>query len=93
MRRKGSEDALVSEDNRRAVASVTAPLLVVVGDQDRVTLSAMATRVLRAASSSSKELRVVPGAAHGNLVRFPAYWAAIDAFSRHVISARRAVPP
>lgn len=47
-------DALASEDNRRAVAPVAAPLLVVVGDQDRVTPPAMATRVLRAASSSSR---------------------------------------
>jgi fermentation-respiration switch protein FrsA (DUF1100 family) len=81
-------DALESEDSRRAVALVIAPLLLVVGDQDRVTPPAMATRVLRAASSSSKELRIVPGAAHGNLVWFPAYWDAIDAFSRRVIPAR-----
>lgn len=63
-----------------------APILVVVGDRDPITPPAMAQRVAGAAAEAAcREIRVIRGGAHGNLVYYPTFWAALGEFVARVV--------
>ncbi len=77
--------ALQREDNSRAIADVNAPLLVLVGDADPIAPRAMAERIIASAGSSQKNLVVIPGGKHGDLVRYDVFWKSLENFVRPLI--------
>jgi pimeloyl-ACP methyl ester carboxylesterase len=66
-----------AQDNAVLAGAVTAPVLYIVGDRDRVTPSTMARHLHDASPAGDKRLVLVRGGKHGDLVRFGAFWEAL----------------
>ncbi|PSQ69944.1 MAG: alpha/beta hydrolase [Bacteroidetes bacterium QH_2_64_26] len=66
------DPALKDDDNLERVQSMTAPLLVVGGEEDPVTAPEMARRLYQQAASEERELILVEEGAHNGLYEDPA---------------------
>ncbi len=73
-------DELAGEDNRTRVAELTAPLLLLAGDEDKVAPPHMAETLYELASSADKTLEVIAAGEHNGLMAKPAYQAAYARF-------------
>ena len=73
-------DELAGEDNRTRVAELTAPLLLLAGDEDQVAPPHMAETLYELASSADKTLEVIAAGEHNGLMAKPAYQAAYARF-------------
>lgn len=60
-------EALRAQDNLARIRGIDAPLLVVTGENDRVTDAEMGRRLYEAASSSYRKLVEVEGGSHNDL--------------------------
>jgi alpha-beta hydrolase superfamily lysophospholipase len=63
-----------------AVKRLQVPLLLIHGEQDEETPPAHSQRIYAAATTAKKQLLIVPGATHRNLLSTAEPWKAIDAF-------------
>ena len=59
-------EQLKTADNVARLQVYRGPLLIVVGEKDRVTPVALSRKLLAAAASTDKQLLITPGAGHGN---------------------------
>jgi hypothetical protein len=66
-------EEVADEDNRRRLAEVKAPLLLLAGGEDFVAPAALAEELHERAGSSWKELTVIEEGSHSDLMTFPAY--------------------
>ena len=78
-------DSLARQDNASAVAAIDKPLLVLVGDSDRITPPRMAAAILQASPAPGKSMVIVPGG-HGDLARHDAFWTALSVFLAGLVS-------
>jgi alpha-beta hydrolase superfamily lysophospholipase len=72
-----TEDELATFDPRRTVAKGRAPLLIIHGEEDRAIDADEAREAFRLATTSNKELALIPGRGHNDVSFSPAYWEAI----------------
>ena len=63
-----------------AVKRLSVPLLLIHGEKDDETPPAHSQRIYAAATTAKKQLLIVPGATHRNLLSTAEPWKAIDAF-------------
>ncbi|HSJ30752.1 MAG TPA: alpha/beta fold hydrolase [Longimicrobiales bacterium] len=74
-----ADDQVRAQDNAGLAGGVTAPVLYVVGQRDRLTPPAMARRLYSISPSAEKRLVVVSDGRHGDLVLFSVFWEAVAA--------------
>lgn len=72
--------ALGMLDNVKLASTIQAPLLVMVGAEDRTTPASLGRPVLDAAPAKRKQLLVLPGSDHNNALSHPATAAALCPF-------------
>jgi pimeloyl-ACP methyl ester carboxylesterase len=78
-------EALSRQDNADAIGAVSVPLLVLVGNEDRITPPRMAAALLKSCNARQKTLAAIPGH-HGDLPRRDELWAALTSFLRTALA-------